>query len=97
MAHGKPLQDKLTVPPVSQSEGVKSTFDPCEFMSRPLRTEYPDAWEHVMNRGRRREDVFSAEGDYDARSQAHPILALSTRPQLYMRNVKGYLNLCQRI
>ena len=34
-------------------------------MSRPLRIEYPDAWYHVMNRGRRGEDVFSAERDYD--------------------------------
>lgn len=34
-------------------------------MSRPLRIEYPDAWYHVMNRGRRGEDIFSADGDYD--------------------------------
>ncbi len=34
-------------------------------MSRPLRIEYPDAWYHVMNQGRRGEDIFSADGDYD--------------------------------
>ena len=30
-------------------------------MSRPLRIEYPDAWYHVMNRGRRGESVFRKE------------------------------------
>jgi REP element-mobilizing transposase RayT len=33
-------------------------------MSRPLRIEYPGAWYHVMNRGRRREDVFIEKNDY---------------------------------
>ena len=33
-------------------------------MSRPLRIEYPDAWYHVMNRGRRREKIFSGIKDY---------------------------------
>ena len=33
-------------------------------MSRPLRIEYPGAWYHVMNRGRRREPVYVAESDY---------------------------------
>ncbi len=33
-------------------------------MARPLRIEYPDAWYHVMNRGRRGEDVFSDDQDY---------------------------------
>jgi len=28
-------------------------------MSRPLRIEYPGAWYHVMNRGRRSESIFS--------------------------------------
>lgn len=35
-------------------------------MSRPLRIEYPGAWYHVMNRGRRREDIFLSRHDYDA-------------------------------
>jgi len=34
-------------------------------MSRPLRIEYPGAWYHVMNRGRRAENVFSDRADYE--------------------------------
>ncbi len=34
-------------------------------MSRPLRIEYPDAWYHVMNRGRRSEEIFSDKQDYN--------------------------------
>lgn len=34
-------------------------------MSRPLRIEYPGAWYHVMNRGRRREEIFLTWEDYD--------------------------------
>ncbi len=33
-------------------------------MSRPLRIEYPGAWYHVMNRGRRHCDVFEEEQDF---------------------------------
>ncbi|HOP31679.1 MAG TPA: transposase [Spirochaetota bacterium] len=33
-------------------------------MSRPLRIEYPDAWYHIMNRGRRHEPVFEDKDDY---------------------------------
>lgn len=33
-------------------------------MSRPLRIQYPDAWYHVMNRGRRGEAVFQSTDDY---------------------------------
>jgi len=33
-------------------------------MARPLRIEYPGAWYHVMNRGRRGEQVFLEEADY---------------------------------
>ncbi|MHC1727408.1 MAG: transposase [Syntrophobacteraceae bacterium] len=33
-------------------------------MSRPLRIEFPGAWYHVMNRGRRREQVFEDDADY---------------------------------
>lgn len=35
-------------------------------MSRPLRIQYPDAWYHVMNRGRRGEKVFEGKNDYNA-------------------------------
>jgi len=34
-------------------------------MARPLRIEYPGAWYHVMNRGRRREEIFHQDGDYE--------------------------------
>ncbi len=33
-------------------------------MSRPLRIEYPGAWYHVMNRGRRAESIFLDKEDY---------------------------------
>lgn len=33
-------------------------------MSRPLRIEYPNAWYHVMNRGRRGEEIFHDKHDY---------------------------------
>ena len=35
-------------------------------MSRPLRIEYPGAWYHVMNRGRRAEQIFHDRKDYQA-------------------------------
>jgi len=35
-------------------------------MSRPLRIQYPDAWYHVMNRGRRGEEIFTGKNDYTA-------------------------------
>ena len=34
-------------------------------MSRPLRIMYPDAWYHVMNRGRRGERIFESKEDYE--------------------------------
>lgn len=34
-------------------------------MARPLRIEYPDAWYHVMNRGRRRENIFEDREDFE--------------------------------
>ena len=33
-------------------------------MSRPLRIIYEGAWYHVMNRGRREENVFHSEDDF---------------------------------
>ena len=35
-------------------------------MSRPLRIQYPGAWYHVMNRGRRGDPIFTGAQDYDA-------------------------------
>ena len=37
-----------------------------ETMSRPLRIEYPGAWYHVMNRGRRSEKIFFVDADRQA-------------------------------
>jgi len=33
-------------------------------MARPLRIEYPGAWYHVMNRGRRSEKIFRDRHGY---------------------------------
>lgn len=33
-------------------------------MARPLRIEYPDAWYHIINRGRRQENVFTDHYDF---------------------------------
>jgi len=35
-------------------------------MSRPLRIQFPDAWYHVMNRGRRGDQIFKDKRDYFA-------------------------------
>ncbi|MDY6857530.1 MAG: transposase, partial [Thermodesulfobacteriota bacterium] len=35
-------------------------------MARPLRIEYPGAWYHVMNRGRRAEKIFHDRNDYQS-------------------------------
>ena len=34
-------------------------------MSRPLRIQYPNAWYHVMNRGRRGEELFTCKEDFN--------------------------------
>jgi REP-associated tyrosine transposase len=34
-------------------------------MARPLRIEYPGAWYHVMNRGRRKEEIFFGNKDHE--------------------------------
>ena len=34
-------------------------------MSRPLRIEYPNAWYHIMNRGRRAEKIFNDTHDFE--------------------------------
>lgn len=33
-------------------------------MARPLRIQYPDAWYHILNRGRRGDPIFQTYGDY---------------------------------
>ena len=34
-------------------------------MTRALRIEYPGAWYHVLNRGRRCEEIFCEKEDYE--------------------------------
>ena len=34
-------------------------------MSRPLRIQFPDAWYHTMNRGRRGEPIFAQKEDFE--------------------------------
>ncbi len=33
-------------------------------MGRPIRIQYPEAWHHVLNRGRRGESAFLEKQDY---------------------------------
>ncbi|MEW6186019.1 MAG: transposase [Thermodesulfobacteriota bacterium] len=54
-------------------------------MSRPLRIEYPGAWYHVMNRGRRKEEVFHGKNDY-----AQFIDILKESAQLWKLRIVAY-------
>jgi len=73
-------------------------------MARPLRIEYPGAWYHVINRGRRKEKIFQNEKDYEAflnvleqtcRLYAFEIHAYSLLPNHYhllIRTPRGNLS-----
>jgi putative transposase len=77
-------------------------------MSRPLRIEYPDAWYHVMNRGRRGEEIFFGRKDYGqfidiltetARIWKLRIAAYCLMPNHYhllVQTPKGNLSRCLR-
>ena len=54
-------------------------------MARPLRIQYPDAWYHVMNRGRRRENIFWKKADYQAF-----LLLLQEAAELFHVHVTAY-------
>lgn len=54
-------------------------------MSRPLRIEYPGAWYHILNRGRRREKIFFHDVDY---KKFLSLLADVTR--LYSAEIHAY-------
>ena len=54
-------------------------------MSRPLRIEYPGAWYHVMNRGRRREKIFASPKDYETF-----IVVLQEAREMWNLQVAGY-------
>lgn len=59
-------------------------------MARPLRIEYPNAWYHVMHRGRRGEQVFERKDDYelfiDILQQAIELFALRVSAFCLMPN-----------
>ena len=54
-------------------------------MSRPLRLEYSGAWYHVMNRGRRNEDIFFTNQDYN-----EFIKVLKEASALWNLNISAY-------
>lgn len=77
-------------------------------MSRPLRIEYPGAWYHVMNRGRRKEPVFLSPKDYatfltvmqEAASHWHLRIAayclMTNHYHLLVQTPDGNLSRCMR-
>ena len=54
-------------------------------MSRPLRVEYPGAWYHVMNLGRRSEKIFLEKNDFQIL-----IDLLIEASELWMVNISAY-------
>ncbi len=59
-------------------------------MSRPLRIEYPDAYYHVMNRGRGRQNIFHSSNYYEAflttLAEAHQLFDLQIHAYCLMQN-----------
>jgi hypothetical protein len=55
-------------------------------MSRPLRIAYPNAWYHVMNRGRRAEDIYLDKFDYKSFKCV----------RILRRGVQGFVHLQKR-
>lgn len=54
-------------------------------MARPLRITYPDAWYHVMNRGRRKEKIYLVDRD------CHTFLdLLKTASEFWKVNIAAY-------
>ena len=54
-------------------------------MSRPLRIDYPGAWHHVMNRSRKKTDLYCSGDDY---SMFHALLKETSA--MYNLNVAAY-------
>ncbi|MBU0683615.1 MAG: transposase [Candidatus Omnitrophota bacterium] len=77
-------------------------------MSRPLRIEYPGAWYHVMNRGRRREKIFIRNKDYQVfleilseitklyRVEIHAYVMMPNHYHLLIHTPEGNLSRCMR-
>ena len=59
-------------------------------MSRPLRIQYPDAWYHVMNHGRRSEKIFETNKDYwsfvDLLEELHEVFNVKIAAYCLMSN-----------
>jgi hypothetical protein len=64
-------------------------------MSRPLRIEYPDAWYHVMNRGRRSEKVFSTPMTIEATENRLPCARIKFFCQTVMTITDSGLDIMQ--
>ena len=54
-------------------------------MSRPLRIQYPGAWYHVMNRGRRSEEIYTADEDRETF-----VKVLHEAAELWNFNISAY-------
>lgn len=77
-------------------------------MSRPLRIEYPGAWYHVMNRGRRKEAIFVDKRDYGLFSELtgdvtrlfgveiHAYCLMPNHYHLLIHTPEGNLSRCMR-
>ena len=77
-------------------------------MSRPLRIEYPGAWYHVMNRGRRKESIFYDARDYELFSKVieqtcrlfgmkiHAYVLMPNHYHLLIHTPLGNLSRCMR-
>jgi putative transposase len=77
-------------------------------MARPLRIQYPNAWYHVMNRGRRGEAVFLDDQDYTVfidflKETCHmwgigvaAYCLMSNHYHLLMQTPQGNLDRCMR-
>jgi putative transposase len=59
-------------------------------MARPLRIEYPNAWYHVINRGRHRNKIFFSDEDYqiflDLLGRCHTLFELDIHAYSLMPN-----------
>ena len=75
-------------------------------MSRPLRIEFPNAWYHILNRGRRSESIFHQNQDYliflglqkwgtlltNCTSSIYPRLTICATPDVVIPLASAYLS-----